>query len=59
MAEKSKAPAFEPDALYRVRLKKPYPMGRRIMSPIHTYHLKGAVVADIAADVILEAKKEG
>lgn len=59
MAEKSKAPAFEPDAVYRVRLKKPVPMGRRVMSPVHVYHLKGSIVADIAPDAILEAKKEG
>lgn len=59
MADKTKSPAYEPGTDYTVTLKKAVKLGRRTLSPMHSYTMKGAALADIPADAIKSAKPKG
>jgi hypothetical protein len=61
MANKKPAggsPAIEAEHDYRVAFAKPFVRGRQRFSPVHTYVLKGRVLAEIPADHVRSAVPE-
>lgn len=47
---KKNTPAFEPDAEYRVRLKRPVTIaGGRVLKPLNEHVIRGAYLAKIVA----------
>lgn len=43
---------YEPDARYKVRLRKPHRRGFRTLSPIHAHVMTGRVLEEIPPEVI-------
>lgn len=54
-AKTKSAPAIKPEAEYDVRLLKAVKLGRRTLSPMHRYTLKGAALSEIDAAAIKSA----
>lgn len=54
---KTKVTGYEAGADYEVHLAKAVTVGRRTLSPMHSYVLKGAVLDDLPEGSIKEARK--
>lgn len=54
---KAKGTEIEAGAEYLVHMAKPHKNGRRMLSPMHEYVLKGSVLETIPAECIKDFKK--
>lgn len=55
--KKTDAPAaIETDRVYKVKFRLPHVRGRTRFSPVHSYTVKGSVLAEIPAEKIASAE---
>lgn len=62
MAQRKKAgepsvpQSFDPDRTYKVKFRLPHARGRTKFSPIHSYRIRGGVLAEIPSQKIASAE---